>query len=216
MQKKNTYKLGGLLRTPDVYYDYVTTSEPMEVELASKEEVDWVNYYKDAGFTILSTATPGNLGGNVIKWSKEAITTEAAKYENRNDFAKGSSGALAAARTLGIMDEVTPHMPKPKRWDYDSIAVVALLYTCRDDFAKSRHQPAYNAALRLDILDEVAPHMPKPTQWNDDSISTEAAKYLTVGEFREHSSKAYNAAKRRKILSKVLAHTNYKPRKRRG
>lgn len=45
-------------------------------------------------------------------WTKERVVAEASKYDVRDDFRVSSSGAWAAARTMGILDEVCQDMKK--------------------------------------------------------------------------------------------------------
>ena len=58
-----------------------------------------------------------------------------------------------------------------------------------------------------EAVGEFADYLKKPTgYWNFERIHTEALKYETRKEFYKGSPRAYEAAKRLKIMDKVCAH----------
>lgn len=90
-------------------------------------------------------------------WGVESLHAEAARYETRNEFKKGSPGAYDSARRVGILDEVCLHMMAVKRpWGFITLKEEAARYETRSDFQKGSGG-AYNAARRLGIMDDLFP-----------------------------------------------------------
>jgi hypothetical protein len=52
----------------------------------------------------MADARDGNPGQR--KWPRDRIETEAKRYSSRSEFKRRSAGAYAAARKLGILDEI--------------------------------------------------------------------------------------------------------------
>lgn len=95
----------------------VPPMEIIEENLTVKEGLEredyWVKYYKENGYNVLNKAKTGvgsgSLGGiNFGKWTKERVFEESKKYTKRTEFARGNSGAYAAAKRYGLLDELFP------------------------------------------------------------------------------------------------------------
>ena len=99
-------KENGLAVPPmEVIEDNLTLEEGLE-----REEY-WVNYYKEKGYNVLNIAKTGKGSGSIGaiakgKWTKERVFEEATKYQTRNNFRKGCSGAYNAARRYGLLDKM--------------------------------------------------------------------------------------------------------------
>lgn len=81
-------------------------------EEAAILEQKLIEEYRDNGWTLLNRVRGGNLGGNVLQWTKDKLIKEALKYKTRWDFVKGSLGAYDSAHRQGLLNEICSHMPK--------------------------------------------------------------------------------------------------------
>lgn len=85
-------------------------SDYIDVDDASKLESDKLSEYLKNGWISLNMAKCGSVGGKFIKWTKENCSSEALRYNTRNEFKKGSPLAYHAARRNKWMDEICSHM----------------------------------------------------------------------------------------------------------
>ncbi len=110
---------------------------------------------------------------------------------------------------------MTSHMKvhgKSAEWKLHEVKVRAWEYSNRTDFRK-KSRSAYNAAIKNQWIDDVCQHMVtehKPLKqprksWSVEEIQTEALKFSTRTEFKARS-RAYEAAKRKKLIDVVCAH----------
>ena len=144
------------------------------------------------------------------KWTDEMIAAEAAKYETRGAFAKGSKNAYYAARARGILDVVCAHMKNGRigriKWTDEMLATEAAKYKARGAF-KEGNASAYAIALARGILDDICAHMKSPyIHWTDEMLAVEASKYETRSAFKKENAKAYSVARTRGILDDICAH----------
>ena len=61
---------------------------------------------------LLNTTIGGELGSNILFWTKERCRVEALKYSRRNDFRIKSNSAYSSSRIHYWLDEVCSHMVK--------------------------------------------------------------------------------------------------------
>lgn len=129
-------------------------------EKAALAEIRYIKKLKSAGFNVVNVRLGGDVGGGYRKWTKEAVTAEASKYNKRSDFKYKSNRAYSVACTEGWMDEICSHMPKvatvASKWTHDSI--LDCVEHCSDmkDFY-TNHVGAYNKARALGMLSEIQP-----------------------------------------------------------
>jgi hypothetical protein len=69
----------------------------IDVEEAKIKENDFVNEYKNSGWQVLNSATPGAIGGGTRKWTKEKCIEDAKQYSRKCDYIN-SKGYKAAFR----------------------------------------------------------------------------------------------------------------------
>jgi hypothetical protein len=98
------------------------------------------------------------------KWNPDSLKDEALKYVTRTDFAKNSKSAYNAEKNLGIFDDVTEHMPKPKQWTQNELEIEASKYQTLSDF-QDKSRGAYLKAFRLGILKDITKHMTGPINY---------------------------------------------------
>lgn len=147
----------------------------------------------------------GNMEMPKLKWTLDALKASAAKYKTRNEWNKAEPNAYCSAKKRGLLDDVCPHMPKPKRWTTEQLKASASKYKTRGGWAKA-DPAAYGAACARKIIDEVAPHMPKPRRWTLEKLKASAAKYKTRQAWMLGDSGAYSTAHKRGVLDECCAH----------
>lgn len=141
------------------------------------------------------------------KWNEDSLAAEAAKYQTRNEFSKGSAGAYVTARKRGLLDRVCDHMESGRGyWTDDAVVAEALKYKTRVEFSKCS-SGAYQYAQKRGLLDQICANMtPIFTYWTEESLTLEALKYQTRKEFQKGSASAYRASLDRGLLDKVCGH----------
>lgn len=175
-------------------------TEFMTKEEASKMEGRLKDKYESEGWTILNKAKTGALGGDVLKWSEDAIRQEALKYDTLSDFYKYSASALNRAKMLGkdFYKDITSHMSSKIRYlTDDEVSQIAKKFKTKKEFLIGDRR-AYNIARRRgkEFFDKVTSHMsPMRKKWDEDSIRQEALKFQSKKEFANKSGSAYNLAR---------------------
>jgi predicted GIY-YIG superfamily endonuclease len=91
---------------------FIQLTDYMDEELASKEETVWENKYNTEGWNMLNKIKTGGLGGGFLKWGYDSCQKESLKYNSRNEFYKGSSGAYRPSLENGWLDEFFPKTKK--------------------------------------------------------------------------------------------------------
>jgi hypothetical protein len=150
-------------------------------------------------------------------WTKEKCQEEALKYNSRNEFQRNSSGAYNVSRKNGWLDEICSHMVELKKpdghWTKERCQEEALKYNSRSEFEKNSGT-AYRASHRNGWIDEICSHMvelQKPDgYWTKEKCQEEALKYNSRTEFKNNSSKAYGASRRKGWLDEICSHMNTK------
>lgn len=139
------------------------------------------------------------------KWTTEDLAAEAARYETRGQFRKGSPEAYRTVAKRGLLDVICQNMtPKYRKWTTDDLTNEALKFTTRRQFYLES-PAAYSAAQKRKILDQICTHM-TTYRWTDDELQSEALKYQTRCDFWRFSINAYNAALDRGVLDQICQH----------
>lgn len=87
-------------------------------------------------------------------WNYDTLKKEAEKYFKRTDFIRKSPTAYQVSKELGIYDEITQHMPKPKKWTIDELETEAKKYNSISEF-QTKSSGAYSKAYRMGILKDI-------------------------------------------------------------
>lgn len=140
-----------------------------------------------------------------LKWTLDALKASAAKYKTRNEWNKAEPNAYCSAKKRGLLDDVCPHMPKPKRWTAEKLKASASKYKTREEWAKA-DPAAYRTARDRKIMDEVAPHIPKLRRWTLEMLKASAGKYKTRQAWQFGDSGAYSTAHKRAVMDECCAH----------
>lgn len=147
------------------------------------------------------------------KWNKELVHTEALKYDNRHDFAKGSPKAYSAAVRLKILDEVCSHMPNPKDHECKTIEdaiAIAKLCASRTEL-KEKHNKAYEMLREAKMLDGIAPDKEKrqAEKWTFEKRKEAASLCKSRKEFKSKFPQAYDVARANGELGAICSHMEY-------
>lgn len=139
-------------------------------------------------------------------WTYNACQAEALKYQSRDAFDKGSSGAARFARRHGWFEQICAHMPiKQQSWSKERCAAEAAKYKRRIDL-KNGCPGAYYAIDRNGWKDELLAHMPKQNEkgfWTKEKVLAVARQCRNATEFYQGHSAAHAAAKRMRIGDQV-------------
>lgn len=137
--------------------DYVDKNE------ASQKERDFINTMKQEGWKILNKIKGGGLGGDKLKWTKEAILENVKKYSSYKAWSNQETGAYAAALDMGIIEEIDEILPrtsgKYKFWTKEKILEESAKWKTRTEFWENAYGAA-EASKKLHIYDEATAHMP--------------------------------------------------------
>tara|TARA_R110000782_G_scaffold93855_1_gene177434 strand:+ start:472 stop:1662 length:1191 start_codon:yes stop_codon:yes gene_type:complete len=140
-----------------------------------------------------------------LKWTLDALKASAAKYKTRNEWNKAEPNAYCSAKKRKLLDDVCPHMPKPKRWTTERLKASASKCRTREEWAKA-DPAAYRTARTWKVMDEVAPHIPKLRRWTLKKLKASAANYKTRTAWQRGDSAAYATAHKRGVLDECCAH----------
>lgn len=122
-----------------------------------------------------------------VRWTKEAVISEARKYTTIRDFSKNNPMAYQAAHRRRWADEALAHMERTSKpngyWNYENVKAVAIKYKTRSAFANSEHQVAYQRALDNLWIEEffprTGPRRPVVKVDHDEKDTVRANKYLS-------------------------------------
>jgi predicted GIY-YIG superfamily endonuclease len=88
----------------------IKLTDYIHIEDAIIKEKYYVEKYIENGWIILNKIKTGGLGGNKLKWHKDACQKEALKYNKRGHFAKKSQGAYSSSLKNQWLNEICNHM----------------------------------------------------------------------------------------------------------
>ncbi len=147
-------------------------------------------------------------------WTLASIVEESKKYTTKSEFALNASGAVKAARRLGIYKIICSDMKRKKQskstekevWSKDRIFEEALKYPSKSEFT-AKSGKAVKEAKKLGIYQDACIHMSTNYKtWTADELYEEATKYTTKVEFQKKSSSAYAIATTRGLIDKICKH----------
>ena len=149
-----------------------------------------------------------------VKYTPESLREEALKHSTRGDFKKMAPRHYQAASAMGLIPDITGHMPTSKNAPYsiEELRSEASKYTTTLEFranSPKQYEVAYKKGLLVDIFSHRVDN-PKESHpnfsWTPELIAQEALKYNTKLEFMENCGGAYQAAYRNGVLDNICAH----------
>ena len=138
---------------------------------------------------------------NVKKWDDESVRKEALKYDKKQSFFKGSSGAYSYAVKHHMLDDLFGESGR-HNWDDESVRKEAEKYCSKKEF-ESGSGGAYQYAVRHHMLDDLFGESGRHN-WDDESVREEAGKYCSKKEFYRGNAGAYHYAERHHMLDDLF------------
>tara|TARA_B100000315_G_scaffold2855_1_gene2740 strand:+ start:206 stop:1750 length:1545 start_codon:yes stop_codon:yes gene_type:complete len=173
------------------------------------------------GLELLNNAPTGSLGGTTIKWTREAILTEAKRYKTVKGWINSKTRSYAAAAGMGIIDEAAAHMKrqikKPGSWTKGEIIVRASKFSQISEWIKN-DQASYGAATRSGLLDDpdVVGHFKKGEvvnrKWTKEATLSSALKFTTRAAWKANYAQAYKAARKYGWFEEATSHMTFRPK----
>jgi hypothetical protein len=133
-----------------------------------------------------------------MRWTREAVFADAAKYGAKSEWKRASASAYKKARKAGWLEEATAHMKilwSPK-WNLESLRAEAAKYKTRNEWLQ-KSPSSYGAAAKMGIAEDVTAHMEwisHRNKWTEDAIKLESGKYKSRSEWCQNSPGSYEAA----------------------
>lgn len=130
----------------------IQLTDYIDVNLASKLEIQYIDEYKNNGWIILNIAKGGTVGNSIHKLTYDECKVIAINYLSRNEFKKNNRSTYEIARKNGWLNSICLHMkPLLKYWTFELCREEALKYKTRTKFHDNCNG-AYKAALRNNWL----------------------------------------------------------------
>lgn len=170
----------------------------LTIEEGQKQEIFWINFYKEKGYNILNKNRGGAIGTIAFgKWTKEKAFEEAKKYRTKKEFQKGCSRAYQVAWKNNWLKDFTHFLngneisAKNKTiWTYEKCEKEALKYKTKKDF-REKSPKAYCASVKHKYI-ELFSHF-QNGRLNNPSYSKPISQYSLNGELIATFSSAMEA-----------------------
>ena len=182
----------------------IQLTDYIDKEEAALKEGLLVEEYKAKGYQLLNIQKTGSLGGNIVKWTKEAILEDAKKYSRVMDWVNAPNSGYPSASAMGIIEECTAHMERlikaPGSYTKQDIINASVKFDQVSEWVRLDRK-TYQAAQRMNLLDDpdVAGHFIKNQvinkKWAKDAVVNEVKRYSSVSEWKRNSPGSYKAAK---------------------
>lgn len=184
---------------------------PTEAQTEEKRLIK--RYLKNRSFFVLNLSPGGCLGGNVRKWTRDAVLKEISKHSILTEFIRKSPGAYQAAIAMGLRSLIYKKLKNITHsnghWTKQNIKNEANKYKTLKKFMEKSNS-AYVLSGKLGIRSEVTSHMKRSRKqnnfWTKEKIFKEAKKHKTLIEFVRKSAVANMAAKKLGIIEEITSH----------
>jgi len=192
---------------------FIMISDYIEYDLAQKMEKEYIERYKNNGWTLLNSKAAGALGGNFLKWSEEKLKEESLKYETRREMEIKNLNAYSAIKRKK-MNHLFSHM----KWEG---GIKHTLEECLEEAKKYKTRKEFREA-RLDLyrytIDNkwgniIYAHMKKLRLYKlgDTKDAVEISKkYKTLEDFKKNDYRAYRHLLRHKDYTELTKHLERK------
>ena len=214
--EKATAHMKRQIRTPGTW----TLKEVIERANSFNSTSEWrrkdsssYNAAKNHGWYHLSEVS-GNLQRRVQlnkRWTSDKVLADAKSFQTIGGWTKASGGAVSAAKKMGLWQQATAHMEKPKnvlKWNREAVLLDARKYTSRSEW-KKHSGGAYSSATRNGWYDEAVSHMKLRNpigKWTHETVIAEALKYQSKSDWQAKSAGSYEAAKRLRCFVEATSH----------
>lgn len=131
------------LKSKNIPFDYLKMPKILESNLTSKEsqtsECDYIELYKEKGWTLLNKAKGGSVGSLSRKWTKNVCMELSKQFKTKKEFREAYRNAYFAAMEHKWLNEFT-WLEKAKikeKYTYEHCYNVAKKYKKFSDFRKN-------------------------------------------------------------------------------
>lgn len=137
--------------------------------------------------------------GESLKWTDESLAELAKKYKTLKDFRENEGGAYKTAQNIGILNDITKHMPRIKIWTYDEAKKEAMKYDYFPEFRKN--SPAYHQSEKNGWTKEFMQFLKLAKgeweKYTKDMVIADILKSVNKNDFRSRFPMSYKAARER-------------------
>lgn len=167
--------------------------------------------YIEFGWIKLNKVKTGGIGGDVIKWDKEACRLEALKYNTKVGFHKNSPTADVISRKNGWFNEICSHMiPLVKLkgyWSKKKCEEVAKEFNNMVELSK-KYPSCYLKMKTNGWTEELTKHMVESNKrpmkyWNYETCLSAALTCKNRHEFQTKYNGGYKHARKHKLLDEI-------------
>jgi hypothetical protein len=184
---------------------------------AQKKEGEFIEQFKNDGYTILNVATAGNLGSSISVWTKDKLRDDALKYNKLSDWSKNNRSAVQTAKNFGkeFYDDITSHMFKRKTNKYteEELENIVKKYSSLKDFVKND----YNAWQQVnnkgeEFYKKITSHLKRDRKerkkLSDDDLEILAKNFSYLVDFRKKEYGPYQQAIKRgkEFFNRITSH----------
>lgn len=134
-----------------------------------------------------------------IKITEDEIRTIAKHFQHKIDFKNAHQSHYAAARRLGIIDDLGFIPKSTLKWTFEACKAEAQKYTSQIEFRRA-NSPAYAVSKKNGWLDMWLPKT--RVIKSDETLLKEASRFYSIKELRKYSNTLYCAILRRGLLAK--------------
>lgn len=131
-------------------------------DIAIIKENEFLNSYKDSGWTLLNKVQTGSLGGNLVFWTKERCIEDASKYSSKRDWYENSNTSYKKACKMNWLKDCTSHMKRPQskkmKWTFELCKTIAMKYKSKWEWIKNSKN-SYHAAYSQGWINNLTKHM---------------------------------------------------------
>lgn len=160
-EKSSVYK--HFIKT-NLYPKFIELTTYLNNNIAILKEEEFLNLYKNKGWTILNKIKTGGLGSSIRKWNINTCTNDALKYNTKKEWRKNSKSAYFTASKNKWLDECTKHMipliHNSGYWTFTNCLNDALKYKTKKEW-RFNSISAYGIAHKNNWLHECTKHMIK-------------------------------------------------------
>lgn len=133
-----------------------------------------------------------------LKWTKDALEQEAAKYNTASEFRQADISAYTTYMSTVRKGLIQNKFESRKKWTKDALEQEAAKYDTPGEFAKINPTAytIYRRAVRKGLIPDSFEDSRINTRWTTEKIEQEADKYNTQNEFFKTNQAAFIAYKR--------------------
>lgn len=200
-------KLTGNIPILNKLTDYIDSNQ------ASIKEKEFINEYKNKGYSLLNRISGGNLGSSYTKWDRDSCLHSILLCNSRKEFIVKYPGAYYSCVKNGwntdIKDNIKSKVKERGHWTKELCKQEALKFSTKKEF-KNKCISAYNICNRNGWMLDVCKHMDKLRKerdkgyWTKEKCSIVSLNYKNRTLFRKDYPGAYKACYKNNWLDDIF------------